>query len=510
MPIDLTQETQPIDPRDPGYAELLANLQGNVLKSHGRDYTRNLFFQFTTEDAGAIGAVLAEFAGRYVTSALRQLHDTDEYKANGTSRLFANLLLSATGYKKLSLDPARFDETPKLPGAVPTPFRNGMEAAGEILADPKGEDWDPGFNGRQIDAMVLLADEDPDRLIDVVYRVHRLFAPIARLTTDIPGEAFRDDDNKPLEHFGYRDGISQPQFFQSDVEAQADTQGIDQWDPGAGLDLVLVPDPFAQDGVDAFGSYMVFRQLEQNVAGFKAAEDKLNKDTLKLPEADAERVGAMVVGRFENGIPLEVAGTEDAADRIDWNNFNYHADSTGSKCPVHAHIRKTNPRGDTARLFNPGGNQAEIDTTERMHRVARRGITYGRRETKIDESGKEVFTHDDEPKKDVGLLFMCFQRNIPDQFGFMQARWCNNSDFARDDVGLDPIIGQGTEKENLPARWAQRYGDDASLMAANFEQFVTLKGGEFFFLPSICFLQDLGHQKPAIRADLDEAPQGPH
>jgi deferrochelatase/peroxidase EfeB len=71
-----------------------------------------------------------------------------------------------------------------------------------------------------------------------------------------------------IEHFGFRDGISQPLYYQADMVEAA--PGSDTWlpraNPAAALNLVLVNDPFAsKKEEDSFGSYLVFRKLEPNV-----------------------------------------------------------------------------------------------------------------------------------------------------------------------------------------------------------------------------------------------------
>jgi deferrochelatase/peroxidase EfeB len=150
-----------------------------------------------------------------------------------------------------------------------------------------------------------------------------------------------------------------------------------------------------------------------------------------------------------------------------FNNFNFDNDKNGGKCPIQGHIRKVNPRGKSR------NDQLE----ERKHRIARRGILYGKR--KFDLS--------DHPEKGVGLLFMCFQADIAKQFEHLQ-KMANATT-----GGLDPIIGQTANKktplqQQWPSDWA---GEGRKTKAFNFQGFVTLQGGEYFFAPSISFLRRL-------------------
>jgi Dyp-type peroxidase family len=500
MPIDLDQELEPINPEDEKYTQMLANLQGNILKSHGRDFAAHIFLRFTgkTEE---IRKWIADFTNRFVTSAFRQAQETKEYKLNRISgRAFGAVYITAEGYRKLGFALDDFNE-PQGGGSPNTFFKDGMARGGAELNDPPANRWDEGFRGRKIHAMVLLADEDPARLEDVRKRVEKSLAGIAEIRTREDGSALRDGNNKPVEQFGYRDGISQPLYYKADVQEEKDKFGIDQWDPSAPLNIVLTQDPLT-NAPDSFGSYFVFRKLEENVKGFKAMEEKL-AESLNLPSEDEnkgehERAGALVIGRFENGVPVLLSKTEDADALRDVNNFNYGADSSGLKCPFQGHIRKTNPRGDT------GFEGGKVNEAERRRRITRRGITYGKRRMGPDHKP----TLEDRPSKNVGLLFMCCQSSIPDQFGFMQVQWVNNHQFARPlvqpgppaDTGQDPVIGQGPRSaQHWPTTW-----EGAELKDFDFAGFVTLKGGEYFFAPSIPFLRSLDGELPSVASDQME------
>jgi Dyp-type peroxidase family len=282
------------------------------------------------------------------------------------------------------------------------------------------------------------------------------------------GLAMKNANGDGVEHFGYVDGRSQPLMLVEDVEwERAHTDGTSVWDPTRPLRQALVSCPGGS--ANSFGSYFVFRKLEQDVKGFKDAEDRLAKD-LGLKGDDKERTGALVVGRFEDGTPVVLQKSDGMHHPVP-NNFNYKDDPDGQKCPFHAHIRKTNPRGESV------GSFAATEEEERSHLIVRRGITYGKR--KKDMS--------DKPSKDVGLLFMCFQSSIENQFEFMQKFWANNADFVKPGEGIDPMIGQGSgPTQSWPPQWGE-----ADKKKISFEGFVTMKGGEYFFAPCISFLKSL-------------------
>ena len=85
---------------------------------------------------------------------------------------------------------------------------------------------------------------------------------------------------------------------------------------------MLVADPF-NTAKDAFGSYFVFRKLEENVRGFKAAEKKLGETDLMLTGEDVERAGAMIIGRFEDGTPVELSDEAGMIKSYVINDFDY-------------------------------------------------------------------------------------------------------------------------------------------------------------------------------------------
>jgi deferrochelatase/peroxidase EfeB len=249
------------------------------------------------------------------------------------------------------------------------------------------------------------------------------------------------------------------------------------WDPQfAPLEAALVRDPGGASE-DSYGSYLVFRKLEQNVAGFKAAEDRL-ADALELMGNARALAGALIVGRFENGTPVVAAKRPLVAAHVD-NNFGFSGDPDGWRCPFQAHIRKCNPRGDSVAL---GATLQQ----ERRHLMPRRGITYGTRAPDLN----------DRPAGGVGLLFMAYNRSIGEQFEFTQNAWVNNGDFVRPGTGADPVIGNGGGGHQWPVAWDHEpAGTIAPDLGADFGSFVTMKGGEYFFAPSLSFLRSLA-QRP--------------
>jgi Dyp-type peroxidase family len=445
-----------LDGQNPGpYAQLLSDLQGNIIKSHGREHSVMLFVQWRAGQDKASRRWIANFAASLITSAALQFAEAHNFRETGESgRVFGSLYLSRRGYEALGYG------GPQLP--ADQAFRMGMQhdELAASLGDPPVSEWEPGYL-QTCHAMVLLADDDLIHLLQTVNRISQDLRGCAEILQREDGFVLRNEQHQAIEHFGYVDGISQPLFALSDIQRERKTDPkFERWDPRAPLSLALVKDPNGQLP-DSYGSYLVVRKLEQNVKLFKQSVQELARSLNVTPDL----AGALAIGRFQNGSPLSES---DRATSQTGNDFNFAADPEGSRCPFHAHVRKTNPRGDSVHEFNM--SEAE----ERGHRIVRRAVSYGSYQLR------------DEPEKDSGLLFLCFQASIENQFNFIQSRWANASNFLRVGVGPDPLIGQPPGRQKWPLGWGEKL-----TRTDGFPLAVSMKGGEYLFAPSISFLRSL-------------------
>jgi len=151
--------------------------------------------------------------------------------------------------------------------------------------------------------------------------------------------------------------------------------------------------------------------------------------------------GAQMVGRFTDGTPLTRFDQPQGSEG-DTYDFTFEGDD-GRRCPLSAHIRKANPR----------------DGSEHTIQIVRRGIPYNEVDAGTG-SGK-------------GLLFMCYQRSIQAQFEFIQRLWIDNRNHPLTGAGVDRLVGQ---------KWSEK---------TDLKYPVTLKGGEYFFAPSLNFLKTM-------------------
>ncbi|AUD05139.1 Dyp-type peroxidase [Spirosoma pollinicola] len=458
--------------------ELLDGIQGNILKAHGRHHTANLFIHCDDgrqAEAKAWLKSLVDPDDGIIRSGYVQLRSNVLWKeANVDTGLFACVHISAVGYDYLFGENARLNFSD-------SSFQNGMKNA--ELNDPAIVDWEEGLRADN-HFMLLLANADTDALMALIEEIEQDILLFGRINKIERGDALLNREGAGLEHFGYVDGVSQPLFFDDEWEEYKAQNNIRndteiQFDSRAELDLVLINDPFGAGDPNAFGSYFVFRKLGQDVRGFKTAEQVL-ADELNLVGEDRERAGAMLVGRFEDGTPVQLSDEAGIIHSAVTNNFDYDIDIP-SKCPYHAHIRKSNPRSSMPTGF--GGVQEA-----KRHIIARRGIPFGERQ---DDPNDGQLDNKPVLADGVGLLFMSYQASIINQFEFIQKNWVNNSSFPHLDLsvpdGLDPVIGQGMPRE--AGAFPARYGNPLTLTRAGFDQFVHMKGGEYFFAPSMNFLK---------------------
>ncbi len=414
-------------------------------------------------------------------------------------------------------------------GQFPTAFRQGMAhpTRTNILADTgddKPEDWLWGSSEASADATLLIYANDEKRLevacLDLekqladrggkrVYRVS-----LASLPPRAPGQT---GIQLGKEAFGFVDGVSQPiikgtrrwmreadaihsvapgefllgypdsrGFFphspnvpaeadRSDrlpLASQAHSRGAFQAD--FGQSRKSEPRDFGRNG-----TFLVIRQLEQDVEAFRSyVADAAAKcvghpavpAAIDTPLLREEWIRAKLVGRWSNGTSLvrfpHRPGSPKA--RPD-NEFLYGAeDPLGERCPLGAHIRRSNPRDSKA-----PGSKEEIDIVNR-HRILRVGRGY-------DAAGSGA-ANEARP----GLLFMCLNADIERQFEFIQQTWAMSWQFHGLENEVDPILGRGVGSDGGERRLARLTvpSPNGPLHLTGLRDFVRMRGGGYFFLPS--------------------------
>lgn len=317
-------------------------------------------------------------------------------------------------------------------------------------------------------------------------------------------------NGKPLprerEHFGFRDGISQPSIKGSGQAPEGNNNDIS---PGEfvlgylneynvypdtpllkvrqGNPDLLAPhaggykDPDTGDplkDIGRNGTYFVLRQLDQDVDGFwKFIKSQVADQSGHGSYEEATKIAAKMMGRWPSGAPLVKYPDNDPGGDHDDNYFSYlKEDQYGEKCPFGAHTRRMNPRDQFEE--SPPGVSLKLT---RRHRIMRRVRSYGEDFTGSAEHHK--------PDGEVGLLFGCFNANIAKQFEFLQYTWANSPKFKRLYHDPDPFIGV---RENPGPGEQQNFTipqKTVNKVIPNLQRFVRVKGGAYFFFPSISALK---------------------
>jgi Dyp-type peroxidase family len=448
---------------DPEITQFLEQLQGNIVKGHGRSNVVFLFCRFRADSVDESRSFLRGQIER-VRSALHQLKSTQQK----TDDPFVSIFLTKRGYDYFGV-PAH--EQPSDPA-----FRAGMSAA--KLNDPGPATWDSHL--REPHVMIMVAVSSAEKAQSESTKLLNDISTIGEVqgghSGELIGNQFFNKDGHGVENFGYVDGRSQPLVLEEDIPAEG---GIDVWPKTEfPVNQFVVRDPGSTDH-SAYGSYYVFRQLEQDVRGFKTREDQIVAAIPAFSNRDSAGVG-----RLESGTPFELSDDDKDLPPNITNNFVFS--SNPPKCPHFAHIRKVNPRTDATR-----GNL-----------MIRRGITYGTRtDAAPDPSDPTKLILQDVPTEQtptggVGLLFQAYQADIQKQFETTQG-WANSGD----NGGVDPVIGQadaavldwpnsygGTTTTNL--NFFQRLDKDNQPLAG-IGPYIKLRGGGYFFAPSLPFLKGM-------------------
>ena len=319
------------------------------------------------------------------------------------------------------------------------------------------------------------------------------FAPIASFDS-CPAH---EDGSRAHEPFGFADGLSQPIVDWDGGHAASPTADRDYRPNIAAGEIVLgytneygvsagnAGGPLVQPG----GSYLVYRQLEQDVTGFWqwAAE-------AAGPER-ARWMAERVVGRCIDGSPLPGLARGDGPD-----DFLFNDDPNGIACPIGAHIRRANPRsGDdplgrrgflrdlVSSVGLEGTATADAVASARFHRILRRGRPYGATLT------PEAAMRPEQPQIEAGLHFLCLNASLARQFEFVQGAWLMTPTFAGLSQEGDPLLGNRCPFPDGRRTDLFRYRDLQGVprIAQSMPRFVTVRGGAYFFLPGIAGLKSI-------------------
>jgi Dyp-type peroxidase family len=494
---------------DPPADELqTAEIQGLVLSGYGH-LPYGAYLLLHIDDPRAARDFLATLSPEV----------TDARPGNRDSPRAVNIAFTQSGLRQLGLDAAVLARFPLAfqEGIAPKRLGYRSRALGDVGDNDPGK-WEWGGTAEEhlsVDMLVIVfagesnGDGQPkdskvkEAACGLVDRFTSSGA--GRRVQVFYGTLFGDGQDKQgqklfREHFGFADGISQPEIegshrattrvgpaeVQNLVKPGEFLLGYVAGDgtvtPGVPVEARLdahglLPPDGSGNGLREFGrngTFLVFRQLQQDVGEFRKF---VSAGAASPSPQDADEFAARLVGRRPDGSPL-VARSDAALMKT----FDFSSDPNGFACPIGAHIRRANPRDSLS------ADSAAARQSANRHRLLRRGRPYG-----------EPVPRDSEPdNRKRGMLFICLNADIERQFEFVQQNWINNPVFGGLAGERDPLIGACTAASGsltVQAPTVRR-------RVLDIRNFVTVKGGGYFFLPSLSAIRYLATLDGAEAAGL--------
>ncbi|WP_204165172.1 Dyp-type peroxidase [Methylobacterium radiodurans] len=493
--------------KDPHLRE--CEIQGDIIVGLQKDEEVFVFFKIL--DARKFRKVLRERLTDRITttsSALARELQVKAYKREG-HRHRLPLIGINIGFTHAGLETLL--GAAKCTGMDPS-FMAGAAAQAAALSDPVDANgnpvWKPAFASDTIHGVLLVAG--PAREVGqpgpAETEASAIVALFGNAVAVVDRETGITRPQRGHEHFGFLDGISNPgvRGITPRTNPENPNQGVPGQDllwPGAfvfgypGQD----PDkPFEEPGPEPHlphpwmrdGSYMVFRRLNQRVPEFHAF---LDAQAAALG-TDPALLGARMVGRWQSGAPVMLAPLQDdpllGADPARNNAFEFSQDKAQRRCPYGAHIRKTYPRDD---LKDPGTlGLKDPEGFVQAHRIMRQGIPFG---PEVDEATEETTT-----VQERGLMFVCYQTSIVEQFEFIQKDWSNAPSFPPAKMrpgggavtpGHDPIIGQAGGPRQMDEPLPNYPTGSVRSTLDMPEPFVVPTAAGYFFMPSLTALKTM-------------------
>jgi Dyp-type peroxidase family len=441
----------------------LHDVQGLVARGYG-DLTAARFLLLGIDDAAAAREWLGALA---VTPA----------DARPEERA-VNVALTSAGLAALGVD----DE---LVGLFSNEFADGMTAPHRSrnlgdLEENAPQHWDWGGPGTPaVHAVLLLYARDEPALAALVAEQQAALGPGLRVVTEL-----YTSDLDRREPFGFADGISQPIIEGLSKKGPPETTlrfgefvlgYLNEY--GRYTDQPLLD---ARPELGHNGSYLVLRQLRQDVTGFwRFVDEATRRVDGSSDETRRVRLAAKMVGRWPSGAPLTLAPDGDDPERAERNDFAYrHEDPHGARCPIGAHIRRANPRDS----LDPKPGTEKSWAINRRHRILRRGREYG---DEVLTPARAVSL--DAPERERGLHFICLNGNIARQFEFVNDTWLNSPKFAGLYDDADPLVAPSSPHGGTFTVQSETIRERVT----GVPRFVSVKGGAYFFMPGLAALRHL-------------------
>jgi len=443
----------------------VSDIQGFALKGYNFPFARYLLVELG--EAAAARAWLKEL--------LKVVTTGERWDINRKPMSTVNLAFTHRGLVQLDLPLASLL-------SFPLEFQQGMMARRGILGDDGKngpEHWDAVWHSGRVHAWLGVNARESEALTQRCAEMQQMLERTGggKVVEAQDAQAIRLKDKfSSQEHFGYTDGFGNPVFKGAElnsVPGQGKLNDRGGWDSLATGEFLLgyadeageLPPAPIPHLLGRNGTFMVYRKLHQNVATFR---QYLEKTGARYP-GGKEKLAAKFVGRWRDGTPVALSPDRPdpgiVADNQRNTNFVYGSDPGGLKCPLGAHIRRVNPRdafGFKGGLIN-------------RRRILRRGLPYGQ----FVPEGQPVSDADDR-----GIVFMALNASIFRQFEFMQQQWIEYGNDSHQGNDKDPLLGNHSGHDRFVIQGTGE-PQNPPFICGGLPNFVELRGGEYFFMPSL-------------------------
>lgn len=466
----------------------LEDIQGYVIRGYRRMlFSRNILLHVT--DA-SLAKVWLKNASGIVTIGIH--HPT----ADASIETCFNLAFTPWGLSAIGLDDANLQNfTREFREGMTTPHRRRLLGDEGVNAP---EEWIWGGPGKEVvHVMVMIFAADKDKLLEYYETVRESFTGQG-LREIISLDCQRLEDGR--EHFGFRDGMGQPVIAGSGRKGSPDDviatgefilgykneYGVYPDTPLIAMDqgdLNLLPGDAAGSGskdLGRNGTYLVFRQIQQNVETFWTFMNERTRTAEGNPDLEASKtLASKMIGRWPGGAPLTKFPDKDPEVITDDDEYSYaELDPKGLRCPFGSHIRRVNPRDN----FEDNKPEESLRLSKR-HRILRRGKLYGNPHFGSAANYKT--------EGEVGQMFICFNADISRQFEFIQYTWASYPKFKDLYNDPDPIIGFGNPlAEEITQNFTIQH-EPVSQCVSGLQRFTQIRGGAYFFFPSLTAIRYL-------------------
>ena len=478
-------------------------IQGDIIAGFKKDHVTLLFLKFE-EPARARGwlkALTPKIATTRQVAAFNEAFSAARRASGGDDprslkAVWTGITFTYPGLRELT-GKEPYESAPT--GGTLEAFKEGSAKRAGALGD-KGKNSPDGWlfgNGKTqpVHAVLTIAADTAEDLRAAVDEQREAAAQARIVIVFQQNAATLLGTRRGKEHFGFKDGISEPGVLGFDPPSTTDPEEV-AGHPGSRIvpagEFVIGEEPAPGSSTDfpawaKNGSFQVVRRLAQDVPGWWAqvsAQREVLRQAKAIPEeASTEWVAARLVGRWRSGapvckhpdndVPFDPAASND-------NDFGFRDDLDGLVTPLFSHLRKSSPRDG---LQAPAGAPPFPAKALDGRRIMRRGAPYGQ---PFDPASEGPGGPDD-PR---GLLFVCYQADITRQFEFIQADWIDEVNFPpgrSPETGGDPMVGL-----DCPVSWESNERGNRQTTQLNFKQFVRTEGSVYAFAPSIGLLRGLG------------------